>query len=397
MPLIKESVRAFRFLIDAQYANNSNAYRRKLLKELEWLDEHMKKDVCMNYDDNWQYNNKMNWPVCYWSDVARKVLLGSVCPKLSQAGNTTLALQLANYATNRIHQLSPLYEAYHYGGEDPEDKESYSVILPFNEYRTTWSDNNYFDYSNQFFDMIDGISADGAAMYAERIATPKSELDRFLNDRSYVDTDYIYDIVGTLYIREMNYEKASSWLAKVSTDYQDRTNIAKEGYFKLDPFRYQIDKKHYISDSTDYKLRFAQEMAQLDKIIHSDAEAHRKAEAKIRYAIGLRNSFGKCWYLTEYGYNLGYESDYSRGYWTWHTSVDREGFKDNTFAQSAYRKVDTMMQEAIKEFTDPEKAATAELEMMNYATLIKKFPKSKAAASIRSHCDNYYDYALQKR
>lgn len=79
------------------------------------------------------------------------------------------------------------------------------------------------------------------------------------------------------------------------------------------------------------------------------------------------------------------------------SSVDREGFKDNTFAQSAYLKVDAMVQEAIKEFTDPEKAANAELEMMNYATLIKKYPKSKAATYIRSHCDNYYDYALQKR
>lgn len=59
----------------------------------------------------------------------------------------------------------------------------------------------------------------------------------------------------------MNYEKAIDWLSKVSPDYQQRMNIAKEGYFKFDPFRYQSDKKHFVSYSNDYKLRFAQEMA----------------------------------------------------------------------------------------------------------------------------------------
>lgn len=222
-------------------------------------------------------------------------------------------------------------------------------------------------------------------------------MDKFLNERSYVDKDYIYDIVATLYLREMNYEKASEWLAKVSADYQSRTNIAKEGYFNLDPFRYQCDKKHFISDSSDYKLKFAQEMARLDKMISSDAEPNRKAEAKIRYAIGLRNSFGKCWYLTAYGYIMGYTADVERHEWEWHTSTDRRGFKDNQYAQRAYKRVDALMNQAIAEFTDPEKAAHAQLEMMNYATLMKQYPATKAAAQVRSRCDNYHDYALQKR
>ncbi|MBD5269531.1 MAG: hypothetical protein HDS43_02775 [Bacteroides sp.] len=55
------------------------------------------------------------------------------------------------------------------------------------------------------------------------------------------------------------------------------------------------------------------------------------------------------------------------------------------------------MDEAIAEFTEPEKAAQAQLEMMNYATLMKQYPNTKAAARIRSRCDNYNDYALQHR
>lgn len=396
-PFMKESIKALRIFMDAQHASNNHAYLHKLLGDLKWLDAQMAEDVNLNPNNNWQYNNKLNWRVCYWQDVARKVLLGVVCPKMKQAGNHTLALQLANYASNRIYQLAPMYEAYHYGYDDPDDKESYTVILSFDEYRKSWPGRNYFDYQSQFFESIYSSNANEAARYALRITKPENELDKFLNERSYVDLDYIYDIVGTLYLREMNYEKASEWLAKVSGDYQSRTNIAKDGYFKLDPFRYQCDKKHFISDSSDYKLKFTQEMVRLDKMINSDAEPNRKAEAKIRYAIGLRNSFGKCWYLTAYGYNMGYTADVEKHEWEWHTSTDRKGFKDNRYAQRAYKRVDALMNQATAEFTDPEKAAHAQLEMMNYATLMELYSTTKAAAQVRSRCDNYRDYALQKR
>lgn len=79
------------------------------------------------------------------------------------------------------------------------------------------------------------------------------------------------------------------------------------------------------------------------------------------------------------------------------TSSDRKGFKDNSYAQRAYKKVDSLMDEAMSEFTDPERAAQNQLEMMNYVTLMKQYPNTKAAVHIRSHCDNLCDYSLQHR
>ncbi len=394
-PFINESVKAFRFLFNAYEANNSARYHALLLDDLIWLDACMKRDVKLNYEEKWHYDNKLNWPFYYWQDIARKVLLGEVCPRIEKAGNSTLALQLANYASNRISQLAPWIEAYHYGWKDKKDPESYTIVMSFEEYRKNWNEDNWFDYCNQFFEWINGVNADEAAGYARKIIKPETELDKFLNSRSYTDNDYIFEIVGTLYLREMNYEKAVEWLSKVSKDYQNRTNIAKEGYFKLDPFKYQSDKKNYISDSDDYKLRFAQEMLALERMINSDTEPNRKAKAKIRYAIGLRNSFGKCWYLTQYGYSL--ETETSPDHWKWFSSSEREGFKKNAFAQKAYKKVDALMSQALSEFTDKEQAAQAHLEMMNYETLMKQYSKTKAASIIRGRCDNYYDYALQKR
>lgn len=388
-PFIRESIRAFRFMTDAMHADNSAAYRKRLQGELAWLDSRLEEDMSGSDEIgwHWQYKNRLNYSVSYWQNVARKALLGEVCPRVRRAGNSVLALQLANYAVNRANQLRPLYEAFHYGKKDTADGESYYVILPFEEYRKDARFFNFFDFSNQFFDRLYGSSADEAAAYVRRVTEPASELDIFLNERGYVDTDYLYEIVGTLYLREMNYDKAAEWLAGVSADYQQCTNLAKEGFFRLDPFRYQFDKKYFIDDSNDYKLRFAQEMLLLEKIIESGAEPNRKAEAKIRYAIGLRNSFGKCWYLTGYSYSV-VPNDC--------TSSERNGFKDNVFAQKAYERVDALTAEARREFTDPEKAAAAELAMLNFRTLVEQYGHTTAAQHVRS-CDNYRDYALQAR
>lgn len=400
-PFISNSIRALRFFMNTRYANNSQSYKDQLFKDLKWLDYQLSNDIKLNPKDNWQYDNKMNWKVCYWQDVARKVLLGMVVPKMKQSGNSTLALQLANYASNRIYQLAPLYEAHHYGYDDPDDQESYTFILPIDEYRENCKERNFLDWQSQFFEVINNSTAEEAAGYAQRINSPKTPLDKFLNERSYINSDYINDIVGTLYLRQMDYDKAVQWLSKVSPDYQNKTNLGKYGYFVLDPFRFQSGKEHFIKDSNDYKLKFAQEMVALQRLIESDAEVNRKAMAKTRFAIGLRNSFGKCWCLTDYSfetvYDYGKAEDWYLADWKVYTSEDRGGFKDNPYAQKAYQRVDTLMEEALSEFTNEEIAAQAQLDMLNFATIIKKYPDTRAASFVRSRCDNYYDYALQKR
>ena len=75
----------------------------------------------------------------------------------------------------------------------------------------------------------------------------------------------------------------------------------------------------------------------------------------------------------------------------------REGFIRNTYAQRAYRRVDKLMSEALSEYTDPELAAKAQFDMMNLKAIMDKYPLTKIAAYIRSRCDNYRDYSLQKR
>lgn len=394
-PFIKESIKAFRILLDVHCMNMAD-YKAKLLSDLEWLDNCMQRDFKLTAKDDWQYSNRMNRKFYYWQDVARKVFLGDACSRLKTSGETTLALQLANFATNYLYQLSPLMMVYYYEWDNNFSFESYKKVMTVTDYRNIWDGFNYFDYNSDFFKKICDGSAVEAVDYVNRIIKPEINLDRFLNERSYVDKDYLCDIVGTLYLREMNYKEAVKWLSKVSKDYQERTNLSKEGFFKLDPFQYQFDKKHYIKDSSDYKLKFAQEMLQLERKIKNEDDVNLKANAKIRYAIGLRNSFGRCWYLTQYGYSRDYlDGEYNYSYIG--APESRDSFNGNYHAQEAYRKADRLVAEALSEYTNPEQAAIAQLEMMNYATVMKKYPMTQTANYIRSRCDNYYDYCLQKR
>lgn len=393
-PFIKESIHAFRFMMDAYSADNSRSFNNKIYKHVQWLDNCMKNDISTLDSHLWHENNRLNWRIYYWQDLARKALLGIACPRLYRAGNTTLALQLANFASNHILQLSPYIKAYN---THPNIKRYNLEVttLTLVEYRNEWPKRNDFDYSNQFFDWIMNSSAAEAAGYADRIINPQNDLDKYLNGCGYVDQDYICDIVGTLYLREMNYDKAVAWMSKVSSEYQNRTNIAKSGYFKRDPFKYQSDKKHFISDSKDYKLRFGKEMARLKKVMMTDANPNVRAEAKIRYAIGLRNSFGRCWYLTKYGLNSGYEPDEDEDYrYDAFYSYSRRAFREDNYAQIANKQADTLTKTALKEFTDPERAAKAHLEMLNFATVIKSYPGTRSAKYIRGHCDTYRDYAI---
>ncbi|MCM1028847.1 MAG: hypothetical protein NC342_01180 [Pseudoflavonifractor sp.] len=375
-PFIKESVKAFRMLFDAHDARGTKAYKDRLLGQLKWLDEMMARDA------------KSKQPDEYWLQVARRALSGEACPRLEKMGLHSLALQLDNYVSTYNIRLSPsTYSALNYGSPDDDDEE-----LTDDEHKRQWAQNRLFGYSTTFFEKINAATADEAARYALTISSPASPLDKFLNDRSIVDTDYIFDIVGTLYLREMNYKEAARWLSKVSSDHQGRTNVAKEGYFRLDPFLVQADEKQFIADSCDYKLRFALEMSNLEDIISFDAEPNRMASAKLRYATGLRNSFGRCWYLTDYGFS-GYYEDYKQI----SLSASRKNFKDNPFAQRAYRRVDELTAQALAEFTDLEMAAKAQLSLKNFKTVTDKYPSTKAAAYVRGHCDTYHDYTLQGR
>ena len=80
--------------------------------------------------------------------------------------------------------------------------------------------------SNSFFEMIDSLGVNAAIRYVQNVRKPVSKFDRYLNTRSYTNSDYLNDIVGTQCLRNMRYKEAVEYLGAVSGTYKSHLNIS---------------------------------------------------------------------------------------------------------------------------------------------------------------------------
>ena len=119
------------------------------------------------------------------------------------------------------------------------------------EYRKGTKWHNCLDYSNALFALIDTIGVNHVIAYVQRLQQPSSDFDRFINDRSYVDTDFFNELIGTQCLREMRYADALKYFGKIPSSFQYRLNTYKDGYMKYDPFSWHA--MSLISNNTDYK------------------------------------------------------------------------------------------------------------------------------------------------
>lgn len=124
------------------------------------------------------------------------------------------------------------------------------------EYRTS-DDYNSIDYRSDFFMMMkDAVSIGELIAYVNNTQTGQSTIfDKYLNERGFIDKDYFYDIIGTRYLSELNYDRAVKYLSKVSSSYQSHLNT--EAYMYRDPFSIPDAA---LSNHDNYKLTFAKEL-----------------------------------------------------------------------------------------------------------------------------------------
>ena len=108
--------------------------------------------------------------------------------------------------------------------------------------------------------MIDTVGVSHLIAYTERLQKPQTAFDRFINQRSYTDTDYFNEIIGTQCLREMRYADAIKYFSKVSAAFQYSLNTYKDGFMKWNPFSHGGER---LPDNSDYKYNFAREMYSL--------------------------------------------------------------------------------------------------------------------------------------
>lgn len=381
--------------IEAVYNKNSRkagAYIRQALKTT-FSHPEMRKDarifdICMR-----ARNGRLTSPL---SEIAKSLgdddntaaLLFYVIPALLKQNRTTDALLLANLGTAD-------YRQYYEGDEDT------------------------YSYANTGFQLLLSCTARQVVAYKDRLDSGQTPLVSKIRH----DNDYLNEIIGTLYLREGNYDKAAYYLSLVSPGYQKSLNIYKEGYLAYDPFVYNYtpeDKWYYPAYKSDYeytddrmprpkdetskvkklnspkdaKLNFAREMSRLAGLMRHGKTPDERNMARLRYAIGRYNSFNSCWALTQYWAGNANQSNYQPFYWTW--DGETRGLDYITDVPRQLKEVDEAFEREINDIIgslkSPEALAQANFLLRNYRTIARRYPDSPEARYLSAHCDRWHDW-----
>ena len=357
---LRKSVRTLTFYLRTRTDSVTDDFERYAVGEIKWLDnemlrewESLPRDIRndISHVMNWEYITDLNKLYSY-SALRRVVLEDSVglAWRMAEAGREVRALQMANVADNHIVRVS----------DNP-------IIKNIRE-----TGSNTHDYSNGLFVLADRMSAATLQQYRQRQLHSADGLDRWFNARSYTDGDYWQDIVGTHYLRELNYDAAASHFRFVSPDYQRRMNIR----CTIDPF--SIDRSGINHDSTHCKLHFAQRMDSLQHTMLHGEDADSRGLAMLEYTIGLENSFDMCWWLTSY----------QKG----RTGPDLTDIEETEYARKAHAVSSQLRTKALRTLRTDEARARYHLRLGHYSTVRKHYADTKTARWMALVCDAAWQY-----
>lgn len=372
---IKESIKVLRIYLDAKTLPYNGVYEQRLFTQLQWLDAKIKNNITSTVAEQTasMIPQKYNESYYYWNDMMRRILLSEVCPRMIKAGKTTRALQLANMADNRLLGLVDYVEAFYFDEQERYWSETTKVDL--NEYRHDTRYHNRLDYSNHFFKLIDTIGVDNTIAYYERVKTPRTEFDNFLNERGYKNHNYLKEIIGTQCMRNMRYADAVRYYASISPKFYGHLNV----YQERDPFTLEYITK---TAGKDFRYHFAREMYTLEKEMHSAADPNQRARAMVRYAIGLRNSIEyHGWALTRYSYS-------ARTNGIWERSREKQNAED---------RISELIASACQIITDREYAAKVQYDFCNFREVATTYYDTSMAKIVWGKCDRLIDYHAEKK
>lgn len=372
---IDQSVRVMRIYLDAKLLPYDRAYERHLFEQLQWLDLKVVTDLTPQVQEHTAklYDLFYSISYYYWNDMLRRILLGEVCPRMVKAGKPLRALQLANMADNRL--LGLVDKATVTQGYYPN-----AVIrtVSMRQYRRD-EQQDCHDYSNSFFELIDSLGVDLAVAYRSRIEKPHDAFDEFLNQRGYVDPEYIGDIIGTKYLRAMRYGEAEAELGRIGGSFDGHLNTT----IRWNPFFLEREPVP-VKDRSRFKYRFVREMHSIEQEMAASTSPDHKAELMLRYAVGLQNSFGYSWPLTQY----------YKGFHFFGQVQKKRDWEHEPETIRAKNRAHELFLQAFTLFTDRELAARKLYDFKQFRTVVEQYPGTKTSDYVHGHCDNLCDYAL---
>ncbi len=369
-PFIKESVKLLRIFFDSRHLRYDGSDDSRLLSDLKWMDSM----ICNNLtpevrqktsEDLWQIH--LNGSFFYWGDMMRKVVLGEMVPRMCDAGRGRTAIALANMSDNRLVGRVDSYSGWGLKGL------SYDVdTITMSQYRHLAVLENGHDYCNQFFNLMDTTKLSHLVRYISTVGAAQNPMDKFLDERGYVDMDYLNEVLGTRYLRNMDYANAVRVLSKVSPGYQYRTNLTP--YMTRLPFEYGEMKSSSVP--SEYKLSFAKAMLSYQQQAKSP-DADKAGFAKVMMGIGLNSSFGYCWALTQY-------HNYTNDPWL-----------SSEYTRKALAKAESLIESGMNMIQDRELEAECWRKFLELEYVVKNYPETRAAELVRTRCDEYKDYEFE--
>lgn len=388
--LYSDNIRGYRIVTEAALGNQTN-----LLANLKWLESKITSGEPSESN--------------HWEQVMQNIVFSRIAPWYAKQGDIITAMQLANYGDNMPLNYSNSCPRYSniYG-----DWETDNILLARKDPKQ-W---NGHDYSNTLFQFMTMQTPQTIERYIASLSST-SPLASYLNSRSYTSLDYLYDIVGTRYLANRDYANAVRALSKVSDNYQKLLNVDRDGFLRRNPFSYKSDfqRDDWYEREHGYcpgpgskdninnhkKLYFAREMLSLERNIQSSNNRDYRALDRLRYAIGLENSFNVCWALTSYSRGRCYIADRNEltdlGYLTDNEFTYWNPLEDERVIRKATTDAGAMIKQAFEEITDPEVAAKANYMLYNVLTIARRYPNTEIGRMMAAECDNWSDWTKNPR
>ncbi len=136
-------------------------------------------------------------------------------------------------------------------------------------------------------------------------------LSKFLlKDIKHFNRDYLTELLGTTYLRELDFQKAAKTLAGLPKDHKkmEIKNWYSEEQedIKPNPFIVTINDypKKYGSESTT-KLKYAERMARLENALKTEKDNQKKAAYYFQMATGIyqTSTYGNAWSMVSYDWS----------------------------------------------------------------------------------------------
>lgn len=264
---VKENTRMTRLLIYAADKNYTPAYANFMLTELKWLKSKVKADV-ENYIENLE------------------TVHNAIADKQLKAAVGGLHLSICKSDPSMYANSNGL------GWFMTSDYES------------------KLDYSSRYFASLCDLTAAETEDFYNKFAT-RDELSKWLWGQIEHNQDYFNDLIGTKYLAEGNYPKATQFLQKVPLTFLDQQAIAKYMVYrdfskaKWDGIQLKgSDINNWYANEEEVeipaltknpKLEFCKEMASLSKQASQPQTAY-----EIATRIYQASNDGDCWYLSQY-------------------------------------------------------------------------------------------------